>query len=537
MLFVNLVTAISVKGEFEIIYVDDDNIAGPWLGTIEHPYRYIQDAIEHASQGDIIRVYAGSYLTPDNNVYITKTLSVIGNGSDDTLIECLVSISADDVFFSGFTVKGYDYETGKRTCSIRLKNSDNCDIKNNTIASGLCCIELYDSHNNNIENNMIVERIKDKPGIYLFSSNANMIRKNLIDSSDFGIYLDHCQYNIVDDNNFTEGETAMTIHSSNNNTFSGNNINNHYNSVNVRFSNYNTIIDNNITNNFNGVGLWDSSFNTITGNNIFNTINSMWFDGSNNIISGNNISNNKRGLSIGGSSYSNIVSFNYISSNNESGIRGTGSHNIISNNTISHNADGLLLSQHMPSWTRSNNFTITDNTIISNNGNGLEIWNSSFATISGNNISNNENGIRLIGSRSATISGNTISSNSNDGISLFPFIWGISGEPEVYHHPITNNQIIGNLISDNGENGIILGADFRYWFKSRNNKILENNIINNTQDAFIENAFLNRWNRNYWNDGRLLPKPIFGVIQKDYDTIEIPWFNIDWRPALKPYDI
>ncbi|MFO8077218.1 MAG: hypothetical protein R6U21_01050 [Thermoplasmatota archaeon] len=30
------------------IYVDDDNISGPWEGTIDHPYQCIQDAIDAA---------------------------------------------------------------------------------------------------------------------------------------------------------------------------------------------------------------------------------------------------------------------------------------------------------------------------------------------------------------------------------------------------------------------------------------------------------------------------------------------------------
>ncbi|MBS3802690.1 MAG: hypothetical protein KGY65_08065, partial [Candidatus Thermoplasmatota archaeon] len=32
------------------IYVDDDNIDGPWDGSIEHPFQYIQDGINAASQ-------------------------------------------------------------------------------------------------------------------------------------------------------------------------------------------------------------------------------------------------------------------------------------------------------------------------------------------------------------------------------------------------------------------------------------------------------------------------------------------------------
>ena len=34
------------------IYVDDDNTEGLWEGTLEHPYQYIQDGIDSASDGD-----------------------------------------------------------------------------------------------------------------------------------------------------------------------------------------------------------------------------------------------------------------------------------------------------------------------------------------------------------------------------------------------------------------------------------------------------------------------------------------------------
>jgi hypothetical protein len=34
------------------IYVDDDNVAGPWDGTLSFPYRTIQDGINNTSEGD-----------------------------------------------------------------------------------------------------------------------------------------------------------------------------------------------------------------------------------------------------------------------------------------------------------------------------------------------------------------------------------------------------------------------------------------------------------------------------------------------------
>ena len=44
---------ITPNGGSKIFYVDDDNTAGPWDGSIEHPYRFIQQAIDNASDGAV----------------------------------------------------------------------------------------------------------------------------------------------------------------------------------------------------------------------------------------------------------------------------------------------------------------------------------------------------------------------------------------------------------------------------------------------------------------------------------------------------
>ena len=36
------------------IYVDDDNVDGPWDGSQEHPFQHIQDGIDNASDGDTV---------------------------------------------------------------------------------------------------------------------------------------------------------------------------------------------------------------------------------------------------------------------------------------------------------------------------------------------------------------------------------------------------------------------------------------------------------------------------------------------------
>jgi len=46
---------------------------------------------------------------------------------------------------------------------------------------------------------------------------------------------------------------------------------------------------------------------------------------------------------------------------------------------------------------------------------------------------------------------------------------------------------------------------------------------------------LNCWRRNYWSGhSGILPKAIHGVY---WLIFEIPWFEFDWLPAKKPYDI
>jgi hypothetical protein len=52
----------------------------------------------------------------------------------------------------------------------------------------------------------------------------------------------------------------------------------------------------------------------------------------------------------------------------------------------------------------------------------------------------------------------------------------------------------------------------------------------------------NQWYLNYWSESRFLPKIIDGEIQIFYDlkniqSIILPWYELDWLPALKPYDI
>jgi hypothetical protein len=73
----------------QTIHVDDDNIEGPWDGSQLHPYQYVQDGIDNASDGDIVYVHEGYY--HEINLTCNTSLSLIGEHRDNTIIDGLYS--------------------------------------------------------------------------------------------------------------------------------------------------------------------------------------------------------------------------------------------------------------------------------------------------------------------------------------------------------------------------------------------------------------------------------------------------------------
>jgi len=93
------------------IYVDDDNTEGPWDGTLDNPYEYIQDGIDNSNNGDTVFVFEGMY---HENIIINKSINLIGESNSQTTIDAndpgnVVTGVADNIHIKNFTVKDGTY--------------------------------------------------------------------------------------------------------------------------------------------------------------------------------------------------------------------------------------------------------------------------------------------------------------------------------------------------------------------------------------------------------------------------------------------
>jgi parallel beta-helix repeat protein len=236
------------------VYVDDDNILGPWDGSLANPYKTIQDGVNNAIDGDTVFVYSGIYL---EHVVVNKTINLTGENRDTTIIDGrdigdVVTINVNWVNITGFTV------TGNGTLvrdGIKLSNVDNCKVIYNNVSSNKGYgIILISSNGNNIINNRIYQNQID--GISLYNSlNNNIISNNISNNRMDGIYLNWSDWNSILNNKVTFNDWGIFLEYSSNNTLQNNICNNNW-EYGIKLedeSHWNNIIGNTASNNRQGI--------------------------------------------------------------------------------------------------------------------------------------------------------------------------------------------------------------------------------------------------------------------------------------------
>ena len=190
-----------------IIYVDDNNTAGPWDGTIDHPYQYIQDGIDYANPDGTVFVFEGYYF---ENILIDKTIELIGENNDLTIIdgsgnENVVRITADHIVIRGFSM--INSSNNPNNAGIKM-TSDNNTITDNIIENNFHGLILKQSSDNNEISNNIIRNNKWN-GLYILSTcgmnDGNLIFENRFENNSYsGIAVEDSSYNYIYHNNFYE---------------------------------------------------------------------------------------------------------------------------------------------------------------------------------------------------------------------------------------------------------------------------------------------------------------------------------------------
>ncbi len=235
-------------------------------------YTTIQAAINNATSGDTIFVYAGTY--NENVDTKLKKLTLIGEDRDTTIIQGqttdpVVRIGTSDTSIEGFTMRGSSVEIILLVTTL----SEDVFITNNVIKNGIQGISLsITTTRATIIGNTITENIYI--GIQVQTSTYNLIKGNIItDNGAQGIDLSlNSNHNSILNNTISgNGEEGIAIAglASTENTIEGNVISD--NKIGIRFTtgaSSNEIIGNSIENSaMEGLLLSSSNENTIEMNN------------------------------------------------------------------------------------------------------------------------------------------------------------------------------------------------------------------------------------------------------------------------------
>lgn len=221
-------------GSSNVWYVDDD-----W-GRADFPS--IQDAIDFASIGDTILVNTGVFR---ETLYIDKQLTIIGNGTNETIIDAgqsdpALSLNEDWIIIAKMTITN--------------SSEDGAGIE---IHSNLCKVSEVSLLNHGV-------------GIISFGNNNQIERSEIFDIRDQGILFDGGHSNTVRISNIGNATTGVQCQNSEYIHLSKNHIeNNRNNGINLLMSSYVNINENNISTNYNiGILIRATSDSNVT-NNVF----------------------------------------------------------------------------------------------------------------------------------------------------------------------------------------------------------------------------------------------------------------------------
>ena len=369
-------------------------------------------------------------------------------------------------------------------------NSENSTISNNTAVSngsrgfnGWSWDGISTTGNNAIIISDNIIHDNGRAGLYVRGNNITLTGFNIYNNGGYGIDIAGLNITVTNNNITNNGNAGIVVNSANA-----------------------TVIGNNATNNgnrgFNGWS-WDGisitgANVTVTGNNATNNSRTgITVNGNNAQILQNNIIQNG-GYGISATGLNATISGNNVTNNGNAGIVVNGDYGFVAENNVAINGNrGFSGWSWDGIYVRGNYVKILQNSIIQNNGYGINAAGLNL-TISENTVSSNgRDGITVNGAN-ATIILNNVTSNSGSGVYVNSVDVTVSG------NIATNNQYGIYLYNSTGtaQSNDLAGNQYAIYLSNSSVNVNFNRIIGNSKYGLyntgtgIVNATNNWWGSN-----------------------------------------
>jgi parallel beta-helix repeat protein len=189
----NVIAVQPIKAESTIIVPDD--------------YPTIAAAIGNATAGDIVFVKEGTYDTLNETLQINKSIKLIGENRDTTIIDGnhfgnVVEVTANNVEISGFTIQNSGWITahGQYETGIYVKTSTGSKISDNTIKNNFGGLAIDNCMNIFISENKIQSNF-GSPNIFIsYSSSVTFSKNDVTNNTGETIVVYHSSNIIVSEN-------------------------------------------------------------------------------------------------------------------------------------------------------------------------------------------------------------------------------------------------------------------------------------------------------------------------------------------------
>jgi PGF-pre-PGF domain-containing protein len=492
-----LITASVSVGSANTLYVSPETGAGN--------YTSIQEALEHAHNGDKILVYPGNYT---ENVVVNLTNICIISASEkpgDTIVQAknvkdsVFYVHADDVKIGGLTIQGSE------RAGIELDSSNGHIILSNRISRNPTGILLNFSGGNTIYRNSIEENLE---GITMLDSNNSMVTENVINTNNIAVAIALSENNFFSKNTLKDNPSGFILQESENNEVAGNTISDSREAFTLDLSRRNSFFNNKLTNTSVGFMLEGSKENEVDGNTILTCeIPVMMNSSSDNCFSSNTLKNASIWFMLE-QSENNKVSENTIDTSAIAVMVNSSRTNHFSENLLTNNSFGFLALQQSENnefmsnlldssmigvfLSFSGNNSFSENT-FTNTGYGFILQDSDNNDFMGNTIDFSEISLALDSGRDNEISGNKFSNtligtllegSDNSTLSRNEFSNNLLGvlALEANKNTIVNNNFSSNLTDSFSASPL----DYLYSLSSNKSTLLKENRL------FGKNGFIKK---------------------------------------------